>query len=79
MTKREKRIARIRARPVEADVEDVQWILEEFGWIRRGEEGSSHLVFEKDGEYPMSIPVKGGQRVKRRYIEMVCNRLNLDD
>lgn len=78
MTKREKRIARIRARPVEADIADVHWILEEFGWVRRGIQGS-HAVYEKAGEFSLVIPIKGGQKVKRRYLDMICARLRLDE
>lgn len=79
MTRREKRIARLRARPVEADIEDAHWVLTEFGWTRRSNAGGSHVVYEKPGETPITVPVKGGQKVKRRYIDMICVRLHLDE
>lgn len=52
--------------------------MEVHGWRSRGEEGS-HCVFEKPGEYPITFLKKGGQTVKRRYLDMICERLGLDD
>lgn len=78
MTRREKLIAKIRARPVEADYDDVKAVLELFGWERQRESGS-HVTFVKAGEYPITVPKVGGRTVKRVYLVQICERLGLDD
>jgi predicted RNA binding protein YcfA (HicA-like mRNA interferase family) len=78
MATRDKLIARIRARPSEADYEDVKALLEQFGWHHRGDSGS-HSVFVKTGESAISIPKVGGRKVKRHYLNINCERLGLDD
>ncbi|WP_040667607.1 type II toxin-antitoxin system HicA family toxin [Nitrolancea hollandica] len=78
MSKREKLIDRIRARPPEADFNDVRCLLEYFGWsfdrIRR-----SHTMFVKEDEDPIVVPKRGGRKVERFYLNMIYERLGLDD
>lgn len=78
MSRREKLIAKIRARPAEARFADVQVLLEEFGWQLQRESGS-HVTFAKDGERSITIPKVGGRMVKRVYLEQICTRLGLDE
>ena len=77
MSRLDKLIARIRARPPEADFNDVRKLLEAFGWIRANEEGS-HVTFKKPGELPLVVIKAGGRKVKRTYLDRVCERLDLD-
>jgi len=76
MTKREKLIERIRARPAEADFRDVEALLEMFGWTHQGK--GEHDRFTKDRELPISIPTVSGRRVKRYILDQICIRLSLD-
>jgi len=76
VTKREKLIERIRARPAEADFRDVKALLEMFGWTHQGK--GQHDRFTKDRELPISIPTVSGRKVKRYMIEQICDRLGLD-
>ena len=78
MSKADKLIARIRARPVEADFDDVAHVLQHFGWERMRENGS-HVSFGKDGEPPIVIPKKHGRKVKQIYLDKICERLGLDE
>ena len=78
MTRRERLIAKIRARPAEADVRDVIVILEALGW-KLDRQSGSHMVFIKDGEQLLSIPLVSGRRVKRIYLDQICRRLGLDE
>ncbi|HEU5423934.1 MAG TPA: type II toxin-antitoxin system HicA family toxin [Nitrolancea sp.] len=78
MSRRDKLIARILARPPQADFDDVRAVLEEFGWVLARERGS-HCTFAKPGEYPIIVPKVGGRKVKRVYLDMICDRLGLDD
>ena len=57
MSKREKFIARIRARPPETDFDDVRCLLEYFGWFLDRVRGS-HFTFVKEGEFPLTVPVQ---------------------
>jgi len=78
MSQIEKLIARMRARPPEADFDDVRRLLEAFGWTLDRIRGS-HCHFVKTGEPPLTIPKHGGQKVKRTYVVLICQRLGLDD
>ncbi len=78
MTQRDKLIDRIRRRPVEADFSDVQSLLEHFGWVLDRETGS-HVIFVKQGAFPINIPKKHGRKVKRHYLDEICKRLGLDE
>ena len=78
MTQREKLIAKIRARPAEADAGDVIGVLELFGW-RLDRQTGSHMIFVKPGEALMSIPLVRGRRVKRRYLNTLSRKLGLDE
>ncbi|MBI2941037.1 MAG: type II toxin-antitoxin system HicA family toxin [Chloroflexi bacterium] len=74
----EKLIARIRARPTEADFEDVRALLEAFGWLPEGGKGS-HRAFRRAGHRTITIPTVRGRKVKRIYLDQVCELLGLDE
>jgi predicted RNA binding protein YcfA (HicA-like mRNA interferase family) len=78
VSRREKLIARIRARPPEADFGDVHNLLGEFGWQMDRQKGS-HVSFTKAGERSIVVPVVRGRKVKRTYLTEICERLGLDD
>jgi len=78
MGRLDKLIAKIRARPPEADFGGVRKLLEAYGW-KLDRQGSSHCVFVKAGEPPISVPTGSGRRVKRTYLVHLCTRLGLDD
>ncbi|MHB1414449.1 MAG: type II toxin-antitoxin system HicA family toxin [Chloroflexota bacterium] len=78
MTKVEKLIARIKARPPRASFADVETLLRTFGWQLAREKGS-HVTFTKAGEFPIVVPKEGGRWVKREYLDDICGRLHLDE
>lgn len=78
MSRRKKLIEKIRARPVEADFNDVRRLLEGFGWILDRTTGS-HAIFTKPGSYPITVPQQHGRKVKGVYLDAICNALGLDD
>jgi predicted RNA binding protein YcfA (HicA-like mRNA interferase family) len=77
MTRLDKLVDRIRAKSPEADFSDVQTLLIAYGW-QRGRQRGSHVTFVKEGEYPISIPLVQGRRVKRTYLVDICERLGFD-
>ena len=56
---------------------EVEQILEDFGFRRRGTRGS-HNWFHRKGVGQISIPTKGGRWVRQEYLDEVCALLNLD-
>ncbi len=78
MSQIEKLIERIRARPPQADFEDVCKLLEAFGWKLARERGS-HAMFTKEGESTITVPKVHGRKVKRTYLDLIIERLGLDD
>ena len=78
MTRLDKLAQRIRARPPEADFDDVRALLKAYGWTLDHQSGS-HATFVKPGERSITVPKVGGQRVKRVYLDQICDRLGLDE
>ena len=78
MTRLEKLIERIKARPPDADLGDVQRLLEAFGYEKKRQKGS-HVAFKKSGERTITMPIVGGRKVKRVYLDQICELLGLDD
>lgn len=76
--RREKLIERIKARPPEADFRDVMRLLEAFGYERKRQEGS-HVSFKKPGARALIVPLSSGRKVKRVYLDQICDLLGLDD
>lgn len=78
MTKNEKLIERIRARPPEADCDDVWTLMKAFGWtIGRGR--GSQVTFVKEGQRSATVPKQGGRKVKRVDLDLLCDLLGLDE
>ncbi len=74
----DKLIAKIKARPSEADFVDVRALLEAFGWTERNGKGS-HWVFAKEGERSLTVPTISGRKVKRYILDQIIERLGLDN
>ncbi|MBI2171923.1 MAG: type II toxin-antitoxin system HicA family toxin [Chloroflexi bacterium] len=73
----DKLIERIKARPPEADFSDVRQLLEGFGWALAREKGS-HAMFTKEGQRTIAVPKVGGRKVKRTYLNQICEILGLE-
>jgi predicted RNA binding protein YcfA (HicA-like mRNA interferase family) len=78
MTRLEKLVERINARPPEANFGDVVRLLEAFGYERKRQEGS-HVSFKKPGGRTITVPLVSGNKVKRVYLDQICEILGLDD
>jgi predicted RNA binding protein YcfA (HicA-like mRNA interferase family) len=78
VTRIEKLVERICARPPTARFSDVQTLLAALGWTI-GRERGSHVTFVKEGECAIVVPKDGGRRVKRVYLDEICERLGLDE
>jgi len=68
VSRRDKLIERIRARPPEADFDDVRKLLERFGFAVAGGKGS-HVRFAKVGERSIVVPTRRGRKVAREYLD----------
>jgi predicted RNA binding protein YcfA (HicA-like mRNA interferase family) len=53
-------------------------VLQAYGWEEARRRGS-HVTFRKAGEMPIVVPLVSGRKAKRRYLDMICERLGLDD
>jgi antitoxin HicB len=71
MEQPDKLISKIRARPPEANFDDVRNLLEAFGWQRANEKGS-HVTFRKPGER-----ATGGAQVSRQEGKARLSKRNL--
>ncbi len=74
----DKLLAKIKARPSEADYRDVRALLEAFGWTERKGKGS-HSVFTKEGERSITVPTISGRKIKRYILDQIIERLGLDN
>lgn len=76
MSKLSKLIKKFLSHPPEASFEDVEYVLEAFGFREVRSRGSHH-VFENESGEIIIIPKKGGKKVKRTYLEEIIKLLNL--
>ncbi|MFC2060831.1 type II toxin-antitoxin system HicA family toxin [Chloroflexota bacterium] len=65
--------------PPDASFADVAKVLEAFGYLERSSGSGSHRAFVKPGHPPKIVPTIKGRRVKRAYIKMIIENLNLED
>ena len=78
VNRKDRRIAKIVARPTEADFSDVRTVLEVFGWELARTKGSHHSIKSADGARTVIVPTVSGKRVKRHYLDEICRLLDLD-
>ncbi|MFQ4144964.1 type II toxin-antitoxin system HicA family toxin [Chlorogloeopsis sp. ULAP02] len=77
MSKLNKLVKQLLANPPEVRFEDLQYVLEAFGFEEKRSKGSHH-TFEDSEVRVLTIPKKGGKKVKKVYIKRVVNLLNLE-
>ena len=73
MSQWEKLLERLRRRPPEMDFDDVQKILEGYGWEHRLI--GKHHVFTRPGELRLTVPTVRGRKVRRVYLDEVIKRI----
>jgi predicted RNA binding protein YcfA (HicA-like mRNA interferase family) len=78
MRKLTKLIQGFLANPPDARFEDVRYVLEAFGFQEKRSRGSHHTFENETGEV-IVIPKKGGQKVKRFYVQRIVELLKLED
>ncbi len=77
MSKREKLREKLRNRPADATMRDVQTLLEQFGFVLVRTHGSHNIFEYDDGEQCRQIVVPlHGRKVKRIYIRKVIEMLD---
>ena len=79
MSQLDKLVEQFLKEPPEASFVDVAKVLEAFGYVERSSGGGSHRAFVKMGHPPKIVPTIKGRRVKRAYIKMIIENLNLED
>lgn len=78
MGKLSKLIQKFLASPPEVRFEEVRTLLEGLGFHEARSKGSHHIFRDEQGRQ-LTIPKKGGQKVKRPYIQKIVELLNLED
>lgn len=64
--------------PSEVRFEDVVYILLAFGFEEKRSKGSHHSFRDSQGR-KITIPKKGGQKVKGVYVQQIVELLNLEE
>jgi predicted RNA binding protein YcfA (HicA-like mRNA interferase family) len=78
MARIEKAVGLFLRKPPEVLFQDVVTVLEAFGYEERPSK-SGHRVFDKPGEYPITVPTIKGRRVKQVYVRKIVERLGLEE
>lgn len=78
MSKHEKRVKELLKLPPQMRFEDVEAILEHYGYTKMSSKGS-HNRFRKSGTQPFDIPSVNGRFVKRAYLQQIVVRLGLKE
>ncbi len=79
MSQLDKLVEQFLREPTEVSFADVTKVLEAFGYEERSSGGGSHRAFVKPGHPPKIVPTIKGRRVKKVYIKMIVENLNLED
>lgn len=79
MSHLDKLVEQFLKQPPEVLFEDVAKVLEAFGFEERPSGGGSHRAFAKSGHPPKIVPTVKGRLVKRAYVRMIIENLNLED
>jgi predicted RNA binding protein YcfA (HicA-like mRNA interferase family) len=79
MNQLDKLVEKFLRKPPEVLFEDVAKVLEAFGYEPRPSGGGSHRVFVKPGHPPKIVPTIKGRRVKRVYVTMIIDNLELEE
>lgn len=58
--------------------EDVRYLLEAFGFKETRSKGSHHSFGDSEGR-KVTVPKKGGQKVKGVYVQQIIELLNLEE
>lgn len=73
-----KLVSRFLTEPHRVDFDDVQRLLEAFGYqLRKGP--GSHRVFHKRGAGSITLPTVEGSHIKAVYVKRVVDWLNLEE
>jgi predicted RNA binding protein YcfA (HicA-like mRNA interferase family) len=78
MSKLEKLILQFLKNPPEVSFEDVVYVLKAFGFEEKRAKGSHHSFRDSQGR-KITIPKKGGQKVKRVYVQKIVKLLDLKE
>ena len=79
MSELDKLVEKFLRRPPEVLFDDVAKVLEAFGYEERPPSGGSHRFFAKLGHRGKTIPTVKGRYVKRRYVSMIVDNLELEE
>jgi predicted RNA binding protein YcfA (HicA-like mRNA interferase family) len=78
MSKLEKLISQFLKNPPEVSFEDVVYILKAFSFEEKRSKGSHHSFRDSQGR-KITIPKKGGQKVKGIYVQKIVKLLDLKE
>ncbi|MEQ8468035.1 type II toxin-antitoxin system HicA family toxin [Coleofasciculus sp. E1-EBD-02] len=78
MGKLEKLVEQFLNKPPEVRFEDVRYLLEAFGFEEKRSKGSHHSFRDSQGR-KITVPKKGGQKVKGVYVQQIVELLNLEE
>jgi predicted RNA binding protein YcfA (HicA-like mRNA interferase family) len=78
MGKLEKLIEQLLRDPPEARFDDIQYLLEAFGFEEKRSKGSHH-TFRSEAGLKITVPKKGGKMVKAVYIRQIVTLLQLEE
>jgi len=78
MSKFKKLVKQFLNRPPEVKFEDLRLLLEAFGFEEKRSKGSHHSFRDAEGR-TVTVPKKGGQKVKGIYVQQIIDLLNLEE
>jgi len=79
MSEPDKLVEKFLRKPPEVLFDDVAKVLQAFGYEERPPKGGCHRFFAKPGHRGKTIPTVKGRYVKRRYVSMIIDNLELEE
>jgi len=78
MSKKEKLLQKMLAKPPEITFGEFEAFMELHGWVKDRQKGSHAIFLSTSGEM-LTVPQKHGKMVKRTYIVLALKRLGLEN
>jgi len=78
VSRKDKLIQKLLLRPTDMRFSEVELVLKWSGFVSNTK-GTSHRVYKNDAGKRITLAIKGGQVVKRVYLEEIINVLGLEE
>lgn len=79
MSKKEKLLQKMLAKPPEITFREFELFMELYGWTKARQKGSHAVFLNESGDEMLTVPQSHGKMVRRTYIILALKQLGLEN